>query len=459
MHAFSLWRKVLAGSRRSQAKAKTHSKTKTSQAKPPKDSSTTAPQGRHGPRRVSADARGASGDGFVGGFLGVRRLKIMTSRSRVCGNKYKVNNQNLDKFDQILSKIPEGEKTKPATSSASLPEKREDVCRTPVQPQERLEERLGESLGERLGERLGPDISPSATMGSSVTAEYELFCKEFHSEAKQLLTDEEPEKTPVNPMRQLLQQASEAAAKGLTLQRVTTAAGTPPSASHIGTRTLDTERHSAMRPPGFVASMAASETNSVCPPTPLPDGAEGEYDPELVDQLVVALQGEENHEKSEMETMQQDNQLDTKEQQPQAPQEDHPQQSQKPRSSRRWSENPVNTPIFMAKKFAEKLLRTKDGATPPASETTQSTSPAMPGSSSNQAPPSTTHSRKSSTSSKRRSQKHAAPPPYSKQPSATGQTTVVQEQATSRESTHTSTSSKKRGKHKRKSRSPKEPED
>lgn len=166
----------------------------------------------------------------------------MTSRSRVCGNKYKVNNQNLEKFDQILSKIPEGEKTKPATSSASLPEKREDVCRTPVQPQERLEERLGESLGERLGERLGPDISPSATMGSSVTAEYELFCKEFHSEAKQLLTDEEQEKTPVNPMRQLLQQASEAAAKGLQLQRVTTAAGTPPRASHIGTgtRTLDT---------------------------------------------------------------------------------------------------------------------------------------------------------------------------------------------------------------------------
>nr|XP_037286749.1 uncharacterized protein LOC119179732 [Rhipicephalus microplus] len=244
MHAFSLWRKVLAGSRRSQAKAKTRSKTKTSQATPPKDPSTTAPQGRHGPRRVSTDARGASGDGFVGGFLGVRRLKIMTSRSRVCGNKYKVNNQNLEKFDQILSKIPEGEKTKPATSSASLPEKREDVCRTPVQPLERLEERLGErlgeSLGERLGERLGPDISPSATMGSSVTAEYELFCKEFHSEAKQLLTDEEPEKTPVNPMRQLLQQASEAAAKGLQLQRVTTAAGTPPSASHIGTRTLDT---------------------------------------------------------------------------------------------------------------------------------------------------------------------------------------------------------------------------
>ncbi|XP_037522628.1 uncharacterized protein LOC119399840 [Rhipicephalus sanguineus] len=230
MHAFSLWWKVLAGSRRSQAKTKTRSKTKTSQAKP-EDSSATAPQGRHGPRRgpVSADAHGAGGDGFVGsvlGTVGVRRLKIMTSRSRVCGNKYKVNNQNLEKFDQILAKIPEGEKTKATLSTASLPERREDVCRSPVQSPERF----------------GPDISPSATMGSSVTAEYELFCKAFHSEAKQLLPEEEQEKVAVNPMRQLLQQASEAAARGLQLQRVTTAAGTPPAATPggTGTRTPDT---------------------------------------------------------------------------------------------------------------------------------------------------------------------------------------------------------------------------
>lgn len=149
----------------------------------------------------------------------------MTSRSRVCG-KYKVNNQNLEKFDQILAKIPEGEKTKATLSSASLPERREDVCRSPVQ----------------TPERFGPDISPSATMGSSVTAEYELFCKAFHSEAKQLLPEEEQEKVAVNPMRQLLQQASEAAARGLQLQRVTTAAGTPPAATPggTGTRTPDT---------------------------------------------------------------------------------------------------------------------------------------------------------------------------------------------------------------------------
>lgn len=149
-------------------------------------------------------------------------LKTMTSRSRVCGNKYKVNNQNLEKFEQILSKIPEGEKAKPALSTTSLPERREELCRTPVQ---------------QPPERPGPDISPSTTMGSSVTAEYELFCKAFHSEAKQLLPEEEQEKVPVNPMRQLLQQASEAAARGLQLQRVTSAAGTPPGATPIGTRT------------------------------------------------------------------------------------------------------------------------------------------------------------------------------------------------------------------------------
>ncbi|XP_050032752.1 uncharacterized protein [Dermacentor andersoni] len=219
MHAYSLWWKLLAGRRRapSQAKAKTRSKTKTRRAKR-EDSSAVAPQEGHGPHKgpVPSDARGESGDGVTGtvlGAVGVRRLKTMTSRSRV-GGKYKVNNQNLEKFEQILSKIPEGEKTKATQSSASLPERRDDACRTPVQ---------------QPVERAGPDISPSATMGSSVTAEYELFCKAFHSEAKQLLPDEEQEKPSMNPMRKLLQQASEAAAKGLQLQRVTTAAGTPPN--------------------------------------------------------------------------------------------------------------------------------------------------------------------------------------------------------------------------------------
>lgn len=228
MHVFSLWGKLLASRDRSQAKAKPGCKTKTSQAEGKKFPE--VPETGHGPRRasVSADSHGAGGDGFVRsvlGAIGVRMLKTMTSRSRVCGNKYKVNNQNLEKFEQILSKIPEGEKAKPALSTTSLPERREELCRTPVQPPP---------------ERLGPDISPSTTMGSSVTAEYELFCKAFHSEAKQLLPEEEQEKVPVNPMRQLLQQASEVASRALQLQRVTSAAGTPPGATPAGTRTPET---------------------------------------------------------------------------------------------------------------------------------------------------------------------------------------------------------------------------
>lgn len=247
MHAYSLWRKLLAGTHRdpSQAKAKTRSKTKTRRDKR-EDWSAVAPQQGHGPRKapVPSDAHGAGGDGVIGtvlGAVGVRRLKIMTSRSRVCG-KYKVNNQNLEKFEQILSKIPEGEKTKATLSSASLPERREDACRTPV-----LQQPI---------ERPGPDISPSATMGSSVTAEYELFCKAFHSEAKQLLPDEEQQKVSMNPMRQLLQQASEAAAKGLQLQRVTTAAGTPPGFSAGGSVKRAPETYAA--PPAASTALVAT---------------------------------------------------------------------------------------------------------------------------------------------------------------------------------------------------------
>ncbi|KAL1417593.1 hypothetical protein MTO96_006147 [Rhipicephalus appendiculatus] len=224
--------------------------------------------------------------------------------------------------------------------------------------------------------------------------------------------------------------------------------------------------------------MAASATATDCPPTPaeapLPDGADRECDPVVLNQLVADLQEQGNREKSDRETAQQAKQLDTQQQQLQS---HTPQEDRSPQSSRRWSENPVNAPIFMAKKFAEKMRRTKEGATPPASEVAPSTSPALPGSSSNQAPPTpsmTQSRRKSSTSSQRRSHKNAAtvpktpPSPSSKQPSASGPTAVVQEQqqpqarspssVTSRESTHTSTSSKKRGKHKRKSRSSKEPE-
>ncbi|KAL1478044.1 hypothetical protein MTO96_035271 [Rhipicephalus appendiculatus] len=418
---------------------------------------------RHGPRKapVSAGAHGAGGDGFVGGFLGVPRLNIMTSRSRVCGNKYKVNNQNLEKFDQILAKIPEAEKTKATLSTASLPEKREDVCRSPVQPPERL----------------GPDISPSATMGSSVTAEYELFCKAFHSEAKQLLPDEEQEKVSVNPMRQLLQQASEAAARGLQLQRVTTAAGTPPSATPHGNR----DAHSGHRGPiADKASRVRGVHGGQCDCHRLPAhtgrGTASRRSRQGVRPGRAKSAGGRPPGTGEPRKVRQRNRAASEAARHTAATAAVTHSARGP-SSRRWSENPVNAPIFMAKKFAEKMRRTKEGATPPASEVAPSTSPALPGSSSNQAPPTpsmTQSRRKSSTSSQRRSHKNAAtvpktpPSPSSKQPSASGPTAVVQEQqqpqarspssVTSRESTHTSTSSKKRGKHKRKSRSSKEPE-
>ncbi|KAK8785661.1 hypothetical protein V5799_007974, partial [Amblyomma americanum] len=128
MHAYSLWWKLLGGNNRkdpsSQAKAKTKTrhgkKTKPKKqadcgrrttAAPPSSAPGTGGQ-EHGPRDLpDAAVLDAGGDGVVRTLLkavSIRRLKAMTSRSRVCGNpKYKVNNQNLEKFEQLLSKIPE----------------------------------------------------------------------------------------------------------------------------------------------------------------------------------------------------------------------------------------------------------------------------------------------------------------------------------------------------------------
>lgn len=222
MHADSLWWRLLLGKHRAPSQAKT--KTKKKKAGLADRVRTTDPSiptaGDHGPRKSPTPAVAAKPSAedvnVIGDLLrdmGPRRLRTMTSRSRVGGSKYKVNNQNLEKFEVILAKIPEGEKvTKPVSSATSLPERYEDITR------------LTTGISDRI-ERPVPDISPSLTMGSSVTAEYELFCKEFHSEAKHLLPDEQQPKVCSNPMRQLLQSASEAAAKGLQLQRVTAAAG------------------------------------------------------------------------------------------------------------------------------------------------------------------------------------------------------------------------------------------
>ncbi|XP_075558266.1 uncharacterized protein LOC142590224 [Dermacentor variabilis] len=449
MHAYSLWWKLLAASHRapSQAKAKTRSKTKTRRDKR-EGSSAATPQEGHGPRKapVPSDAPGASGDGVIGtvlGAVGVRRRKVMTSRSRV-GGKYKVNNQNLEKFEQILSKIPEGEKTKATLSSASLPERRDDACRTPVQ---------------QPVERPGPDISPSATMGSSVTAEYELFCKAFHSEAKQLLPDEEQKKPSMNPMRQLLQQASEAAAKGLQLQRVTTAAGSPPGfiPGGLGRRAPETESQSGRGPPAFVASMAASAASTPAPPAPIeaPPGGQNTDSVTLLVELAGLQEqpdGQNGEDSGEVQQQPEPEPL----QKPQHSREPRPQRQQRQKHSRRWSENPVGAPIFMARKFAEKLRRSMEvGTSSVLEEAVPSTSASHGG---NAPPP----RRKSSASSQSHAHKQTALPKTSaassKQTSLAPAVKKKQHQspaATSREfvgqaeSTY-STSSKRRGKRKRK---------
>lgn len=218
MHAYSLWWKLIAGKHRAPSQGKTKMKTKKKAGLPrTTDPPPISSAEDHGPRKTPtrAAAPPAEDVNVIGSLLramGPRRLRAMTSRSRVGGSKYKVNNQNLEKFEVILAKIPEGEKvTKRVSSATSLPERHEDFTRLT-------------SPGDRI-ERPAPDISPSLTMGSSVTAEYELFCKEFHSEAKHLLPDEQQPQVCSNPMRQLLQSASEAATKGLQLQRVTAAGG------------------------------------------------------------------------------------------------------------------------------------------------------------------------------------------------------------------------------------------
>ncbi|XP_070379809.1 apoptotic chromatin condensation inducer in the nucleus-like [Dermacentor albipictus] len=452
MHASSLWWKLLAGRRRapSQAKAKTRSKTKTRRAKR-EDSSEVAPQEGHGPRKcpVPSDARGESGDGVIAtvpGPVGVQRLKTMTSRSRV-GGKFKVNNQNLEKFDQILSKIPEGEKTKVAVSSASLPERRDDACRTPVQ---------------QPVERAGPDISPSATMGSSVTAEYELFCKAFHSEAKQLLPDEEQEKPSMNPMRKLLQQASEAAAKGMQLQRVTTAAGSLPDLISSGParRAPETESQSGRGPPGFVASMAASPSGTFAPPTPIdaPPGGQEMDSVRLLAELVGPREQPDGQNRDDEPATPQPK--PEQQQKPQHSREPDPPRHQRQKHSRRWSENPVGTPIFMARKFAEKLRRSMDLGSP---ATPEEAVPSTSASHGGHAPAprrkssasSQSHAHKQTASRKMSaaSSKHASlgPAVHKQQvqiPAATSRESVRQT-----ESAH-STSSKRRGKRKHKTRTP-----
>ncbi|XP_077490778.1 uncharacterized protein LOC144101468 [Amblyomma americanum] len=455
MHAYSLWWKLLGGNNRkdpsSQAKAKTKTrhgkKTKPKKqadcgrrttAAPPSSAPGTGGQ-EHGPRDLpDAAVLDAGGDGVVRTLLkavSIRRLKAMTSRSRVCGNpKYKVNNQNLEKFEQLLSKIPEvlfsdesyvtrytvwraveqggdslnnkccfivviscclslrpllsrhrsklGEKLKGTASLTSLPERHEEAKCTPLP---------APTPGTPpLPERPVPDISPSTTMGSSVTAEYELFCKAFHSEAKELLPEEQQQKVCGNPMRQMLQSASEAASKGLQLQRVTSAFGAADSPRD--TRTIDETYAPTAMAPGvlpsrtFIGRSPGAQTLQMSlyckPSTALSSffATPSNFDEEaIVPDMVAALAGAQSAPDSvtelsapmppqpervpSREELVQELRQDQPHQQQQDQQDNQqPQDQEKPgsrhsrpqRQSRRWSENPVGAPVFMAKKFAEK---------------------------------------------------------------------------------------------------------
>lgn len=114
MHAYYLWWKLLAGKYKAPGQAKTKTKTRkkaglTRTTDPPSIPSA----GDHGPRKTPTRAAPPPAEdvNVIGSLLramGPRRLRAMTSRSRVGGSKYKVNNQNLEKFEVILAKIPEG---------------------------------------------------------------------------------------------------------------------------------------------------------------------------------------------------------------------------------------------------------------------------------------------------------------------------------------------------------------
>lgn len=114
MHAYSLWWKLIAGKHRAPSQGKTKMKTKKKAGLPrTTDPPPISSAEDHGPRKTPTRAAEPPAEdvNVIGSLLramGPRRLRAMTSRSRVGGSKYKVNNQNLEKFEVILAKIPEG---------------------------------------------------------------------------------------------------------------------------------------------------------------------------------------------------------------------------------------------------------------------------------------------------------------------------------------------------------------
>lgn len=201
-----------------------------------------------------------------------------------------------------------------------------------------------------------------------------------------------------------------------------------------------------------MASVTASPAGT---PIEAPPGGQDTDSSKLLAELAGPREQTDQQQKREDETAQ-PSQPEEPRQEPQHSREQRPAQNKK--HTRRWSENPVGTPIFMARKFAEKLRRSKEGGPTPSAiqeEATPSTSHRS------QAP---TQRRKSSASSQSHPRKQTVlpkiPAASSKQASPAVQKQQVRSPSTTSresigqaESAH-STSSKKRGKRKRKSRTP-----
>ncbi|XP_064478764.1 uncharacterized protein LOC135392055 [Ornithodoros turicata] len=115
----------------------------------------------------------------------------MTSSSRV-RSKYKVNKP--DKLELYLSRQSEAVEYAgkvPSEYNISAVERRDK------ETQATAPYCCG---GPKPGQPKPPDISPSRTMGRYLTSEFEEFCQAFHSASDSTL--------PVNPMRQMLQEAA-----------------------------------------------------------------------------------------------------------------------------------------------------------------------------------------------------------------------------------------------------------
>ncbi|KAG0418431.1 hypothetical protein HPB47_004859 [Ixodes persulcatus] len=248
----------------------------------------------------------------------------MTSRSRVQSNsKHKVTSQNLGKFEQYLAKIPEPSGVRPPAHEAppSTPTSSSTTSgdrsvspqgpETPVRASAPSTTPANDEAAVKMAERQPPDISPSMTMGNAVTAEYEQFCKAFHSEITEVLTKDH---LHGNPIRQLFQSASAEAH-----QR--------PEDPTSSTIESGEDSHAIPLVSGQV---------SVPPPMPpkvsTPTATTPRVTTNTVARVVAARTAA-------------------------AP------KAKPPRVPRRWSESPLGAPVFLGKKFVKKTTKSGESVT------------------------------------------------------------------------------------------------